>query len=449
MVKLFGTDGIRGVANQELTPELALQVGRASAVFLQNKFGKKPILIGRDPRLSGQMLEASLVAGITSQGLNVILVEIVPTPAVAYLAKTLNCAGGIMISASHNPLEDNGLKIFGADGFKLSDHCEQQIESLIALNDFPKPIGGDLGSVRCLPDASQLYLQELESQVPLDLTGLHIALDCANGATSEYAPTLFRKLGATVSAFFNEPNGVNINYFCGSTHPEQIRSLCKEVGADLGFAFDGDGDRLLAVDEQGNLIDGDQILAIIGLHLLQNGQLPAKKIIATPYSNGGLKQAFLACGGDVDYAPVGDRFVLEVMLEQGCILGGEQSGHILFLENSTTGDGILTALKLLQIRTVQTKQLAELALSMEIFPQRLINVPVCDKYGWEQNIAIQRAIALAEKQLGPVGRLLVRASGTEPLLRVMGEHPQEALLEVVVQDVVNAIYLELGKSDAG
>ncbi|NMA61915.1 MAG: phosphoglucosamine mutase, partial [Firmicutes bacterium] len=292
-------------------------------------------------------------------------------------------------------------------------------------------------------------VDELRKQVPLDLAGLHIVLDCANGATSDYAPRLFRSLGAKVSAFFDQPNGTNINHFCGSTFPEKIQNLTKEVGADLGFAFDGDGDRILAVDERGNLVDGDHILAIMGLHLLRNGQLPANKVIATAYSNGGLKQAFLACGGDVQYAPVGDRFVLETMLQEGCILGGEQSGHILFLENSTTGDGMLTALKLLQMRQIQGKPLAELAQSMVVFPQRLVNVPVRDKRDWQKNPHIQRVIKDAQEQLAPLGRLFVRASGTEPLLRVMGEHPEEEILEATVQLVVQTITAEIGNIHVG
>ena len=444
MAKLFGTDGIRGVANKELTGELALQVGRASALVLGDSSPGKPLLIGRDPRLSGHMLEGALIAGITSAGLDVILVDVVPTPAVAFLTRTLGCAAGIMISASHNPLEDNGIKVFGSDGYKISDDQEEQIEKLIPSDNYARPIGGGLGKVHHRPEAGQLYVDELRKQVPLDLAGLHIVLDCANGATSDYAPRLFRSLGAKVSTFFDQPNGTNINHFCGSTFPEKIQTLTKEVGADLGFAFDGDGDRILAVDERGNLVDGDHILAIMGLHLLRNGQLPANKVIATAYSNGGLKQAFLASGGDVQYAPVGDRFVLETMLQEGCILGGEQSGHILFLENSTTGDGMLTALKLLQMRQIQGKPLAELAQSMVVFPQCLVNVPVRDKRNWQENPHIQKVIKDAQEQLAPLGRLFVRASGTEPLLRVMGEHPEEEILKATVQLVVQTITAEIG-----
>lgn len=444
MVRLFGTDGIRGIANRELTPELALRVGRASALFFKKISPGKPVLIGRDPRLSGQMLEGALLAGITSVGLDVILVGVVPTPAVAYLTKTLGCCAGIMISASHNPLQDNGIKIFGANGFKLSQEQEEQIEAIIPSNDYPQPIAGDLGRVDTKFEVAQLYLEELQTQVPLNLQGLHLAVDCANGSTSAFAAKLFRNLGAQVSSFFDQPNGVNINHYCGSTYPEKIKELTTKVGADLGFAFDGDGDRVLAVDEQGHLIDGDHILAIIGLYLLQNNKLPARKVIATAYSNGGLRQAFLGSGGDVLYAPVGDRFVLEAMLAEGCTLGGEQSGHILFLDNSTTGDGLLTALKLLEVRKMQQQHLSELALSMDVFPQCLVNIPVQRKDGWQENDRIQKAINQAQEQLAPIGRLFVRASGTEPMIRVLGEHPNEEVVQAAVQFVVQVIKNEQG-----
>lgn len=447
MEKYFGTDGVRGVANLELTPELALRVGRASALFL-GKRSRQPIVIGRDPRISGQMLESAVVAGVTSTGLDAVLVGVVPTPAVAFLAKHLGCAGGIMISASHNPLEDNGIKVFGGDGFKLSEAEEAEIEALIPRDSAARPTAGAVGRVVAKYEAVELYLDDLKKQVPLDLSGLHLALDCANGATSSYAARLFRDLGATVTAICDEPDGTNINYRCGSTYPESIQALTREVGADLGFAFDGDGDRVLAVDERGNLLDGDQILAIIGLYLLHQGRLPARKVIATAYSNGGLRQAFLANGGDVIYARPGDRFVLETMLEAGCALGGEQSGHILFLENSTTGDGMLSALKLLETRSEQCKTLAELATCMDIFPQHLVNVRVASKEGWQDNPRIQAAIRKAEEELGELGRLFVRASGTEPVIRILGEHPNEQVLKAALAPVVAAIEAEQGGSCA-
>ncbi|NMB02326.1 MAG: phosphoglucosamine mutase [Firmicutes bacterium] len=444
MAKYFGTDGVRGIANVELTPELALRIGRASALMLREISASNSILIGRDPRISGQMLESAVVAGVTSTGLDAILVGVVPTPAVAFLTKTLGLAGGIMISASHNPLQDNGIKVFGPDGFKLSEQEEERIEDLIPADDHPRPCAGKVGKVDAKPEVVQLYLEDLKKQVPVNLQGLHIALDCANGATAPFAARLFSDLGAKVTASFDQPNGTNINHFCGSTHPEKIQNLTREVGADLGFAFDGDGDRVLAVDEQGNFIDGDQILAIIGLYLLRHNQLPERKVIATAYSNGGLRQAFLANGGDVLYARPGDRFVLEAMLESGCTLGGEQSGHILFLQNSTTGDGMLSALKLLETRHIQGQSLAELSACMEVFPQYLVNIKVETKDGWQENGRIKEAIHLAEEQLGPLGRLFVRASGTESMIRVLGEHPDSTLLQSVLQPVVRVIEEEQG-----
>ncbi|HHT68205.1 MAG TPA: phosphoglucosamine mutase [Firmicutes bacterium] len=445
MLKYFGTDGIRGVANRELTVELALRVGRATALVLGNE-ARQPVLIGRDPRLSGQMLEGALVAGVTSAGLDAVLVGVVPTPAVAFLARTLRCSAGIMISASHNPLQDNGIKVFGSDGFKLSEEQEAQIEELIDEDDVVRPIAGDVGKVISNVNAVELYVENLKEQVSVDLEGLHLAIDCANGATSTVAARIFRDLGAKVSSFCDEPNGVNINHLCGSTYPEKIQALTKQVGADLGFAFDGDGDRILAVDEQGGLLNGDQILAIIGLHLLRHNRLPGQRVIATAYSNGGLRQAFVERGGDVIYAKPGDRFVLESMQNTGCILGGEQSGHIIFLENSTTGDGILSALKLLEMRQAQNQSLAKLAEVMVVFPQSLVNIPVEKKEGWQENRRIQGVISQAEQELGPMGRLFVRASGTEPMIRVLGEHPDANVLHACIQRVVQTIKEEQGGS---
>ncbi|WP_461364265.1 phosphoglucosamine mutase [Candidatus Darwinibacter acetoxidans] len=447
MGKFFGTDGVRGVANVELTPELALRIGRASALVL-GKEDRKPIVVGRDPRLSGQMLESAVVAGVASAGLDAVLVGVVPTPAVAFLTKALGCAGGIVISASHNPLEDNGIKVFGPDGYKLSEEVESQIEELIEADESPRPTAGAVGQVLSKPEAVELYLENLQQQVSLDLRGLHVALDCANGATAPYAAKLFRSFGAEVTSFYDQPNGTNINHLCGSTYPEKIRELTERSGADLGFAFDGDGDRILVVDEQGGFINGDHILAIIGLYLLQQDRLPARKVIATAYSNGGLRKAFLDHQGDVVYARPGDRYVLETMLDAGCILGGEQSGHIVFLENSTTGDGMLSALKLLETRAVQGKTLAELAECMKEFPQQLVNIRVADKNGWQENPRIQEAVARAEEELAPLGRLFVRASGTEPLIRILGEHPDADTLQKVLEPVVRTIEQEQGGSRA-
>ena len=445
MLKFFGTDGIRGVANSELTAELALRVGRAAALVLSNG-NSGTVLIGRDPRLSGQMLEGALVAGVTSTGLDVILVGVVPTPAVAYLTKELGCSAGIMISASHNPLQDNGIKVFGCDGFKLSEELEAKIEAFIDHDDVPRPIGGSVGKVTDRHGAVELYVEYLKEQVPVDLRGLRLAVDCANGATSSLAARIFRDLGAEVESFFVQPKCVKIYHVFGSTFPDQIQSLTEKTGADLGFAFDGDGDRILAIDERGGILNGDQILAIIGLNLLRQNRLPGQKVIATAYSNGGLRQAFVQSGGDVIYAKPGDRYVLESMQRSGCVLGGEQSGHIIFLENSTTGDGILSALKLLEMRQLQGRPLSALAEAMVVFPQTLVNIPVEKKEGWQENQRIQVVISQAERELAPLGRLFVRASGTEPMIRVLGEHPDAAVLQTCVDLVVRTIREEQGGS---
>lgn len=447
MGKFFGTDGVRGVANSELTPELALRIGRAAALVLGEQ-SKQPIVVGRDTRISGQMLESAVVAGVASAGLDALLVGVIPTPGVAFLTKSLGCAGGIVISASHNPLEDNGIKVFGPDGYKLSEEMEERIEELIAEDSGARPIAGAVGRVVAKPEAAGLYIENLKQQVSVDLKGLHLAVDCANGATSPYAAQLFSSLGAKVTALYDQPNGTNINHFCGSTYPEKIQSLTKEAGADLGFAFDGDGDRILAVDEEGGFIDGDKILAIVGLHLLKQERLPSRKVVATAYSNGGLRKAFVGSGGDVLYAKPGDRYVLETMLDTGSILGGEQSGHIIFLENSTTGDGMLTALKLLETSQILGQALAELGKCMDIFPQELVNIRVEEKNGWQENARIQAAISSAQEQLAPFGRLFVRASGTEPVIRVMGEHPDGDVLRRVLEPVVKAIEDEQGGSRA-
>lgn len=444
MERLFGTDGVRGVANQELTPELALQLGRAGATVLTEKVKRPKILIGKDTRISGEMLEAALIAGITSVGADVYLLGVVPTPAVAYLTRVLKADAGIMISASHNPVEDNGIKFFAETGFKLSDETEDEIERLVREGVPFRPIGTDLGQVYHQKNAAQLYIDFLLNTVDYDLTGMRIAIDCANGAASQVAPAVLQALGAEVSVINNQPDGTNINCNCGSTHIKVLQDYVKEVGTDLGFSYDGDADRVLAVDEAGNEVDGDHILAICGLHLLGKQQLPHKKIAATVYSNGGLAQALETAGGQVVTTKAGDRYVLEAMLEQELSLGGEQSGHIIFLESNTTGDGILTTLKLLGVVKETGKKLSELAAAMEVFPQVLKNVRVASKSGWDLNPNIQQAIENAKAKLGQKGRIFVRPSGTEPVIRVMGEHPDEDLVAQVVDEVSAVIEAEQG-----
>lgn len=444
MGRLFGTDGVRGVANQDLTPELAFELGRAGATVLSKEKERPVIVLGKDTRISGSMLEAAMVAGITSVGADVILLGVVPTPAVAYLTRKLSADAGVMISASHNPVEDNGIKFFAGTGYKLSDETEDEIEALLNSQDLRRPIGGQVGRVSQATDAVQLYKEFLLSTVDIDLTGLHIALDCANGAASEVAPVVFEELGAKVSVINHQPNGININAQCGSTYPEQIQKLVLETGADLGITLDGDADRVLAVDELGNLVDGDHILAICGLYLLDNNKLANNSVAATVYSNGGLKQVLKEHGGSLVLTAAGDRYVLEAMLEKGLVLGGEQSGHVIFLEHNTTGDGVLTALQLLAVLQAKGQKLSELAKVMPVFPQLLVNVPVANKNGWDQNAQIKAAIMAAEEKFGEQGRIFVRASGTESLIRVMGEHPNQDLLADVVEQVAEVIKQEQG-----
>jgi|GEM_PF-3819 len=444
MERMFGTDGVRGIANQDLTCELAMQLGRAAATVLAAEKERPKILIGKDTRISGAMLEAALVAGITSVGADVYLLGVLPTPAVAYLTRLLKADAGIMISASHNPVEDNGIKIFATNGFKLSDQVEDEIENLIHQGIFKKPIGAELGRVYRQENAMELYIDFLLNTVDYDLQGLHIAIDCANGAASQVAPAVLSALGAKVSVINNEPNGVNINVNCGSTHADVITAYCKNVGADLGFTYDGDADRVLAVDEEGNLVDGDKILAVCGLHLMARNRLPHNKIAATVYSNGGLAQTLEQHGGQVVTTKAGDRYVLEAMLEQGLSLGGEQSGHLIFLDYTTTGDGVLSTLQLLKVIKESGKKLCELAKVMPVLPQVLKNVRVQTKAGWDQNPNIQAVIQRAQERLGRYGRIFVRASGTEPVIRVMGEHENEQLLKEVVDEVVAVVAAEQG-----
>ncbi|NLY11649.1 MAG: phosphoglucosamine mutase [Firmicutes bacterium] len=444
MTRLFGTDGVRGVANETLTPELAFKLGRAGAAVLTEGSSRPKVVIGRDPRISGQMLESALISGITSIGADVILLGVVTTPAVAYLTKYLKADAGVMISASHNPYYDNGIKFFSSSGFKLSDEVEDTIERLLDSQLLPRAKDDRIGRVYPYKEANSQYQDFLKSCIDFDLNGVHIAIDCANGSSSGVAIELLNSLGARVSVFNNNPNGLNINVKCGSTYPEAIQEYVQKVGADLGLTFDGDADRVLAVDEKGQLIDGDKILAICGLAMLREGTLKNKKIVATAYSNGGLIQVFKEHGGDVILAGAGDRYVLEAMQEHDLVLGGEQSGHIIFLEHSTTGDGLLTALMLLSVFKKSGKPLSELAEVMPEYPQILVNVRVSSKEGWEENPRIQQALGEAEKELGSQGRLFVRASGTEPLIRIMGEHPDKEVVEKVVDAVASVVRTEQG-----
>jgi len=430
MGKYFGTDGVRGIANQELTPELAYRLGRIGAYVLTKKREKPTIVIGRDTRISGEMLENAMTAGILSIGANVIKLGVVTTPAVAYLTQALHADAGVMISASHNPVEDNGIKFFGNDGFKLSDETELQIEALLDEQEdqLPRPIGGHVGRISHRLDARELYMNYLTSTVNTRFHGLKIVLDTANGAAYQIAPDLIQSLGAEVITIGQQPDGENINKGCGSTHPEALVEAVIEAKADLGLAFDGDADRLIAVDEKGKIIDGDYILMICGLSLAQKGKLKDNTVVSTVMSNIGFYKALEENGLKSVQTKVGDRYVMEEMRKKGFNLGGEQSGHIIFLDYTTTGDGILTAVQLVNVMKETGLSLSMLAGKMTKYPQILENVRVVNKDSFP-TMRIQESIRKIEEKLGKNGRVLVRPSGTEPLIRVMVEGPDEELLK--------------------
>ncbi|WLR51009.1 phosphoglucosamine mutase [Bacillus tianshenii] len=449
MGKYFGTDGVRGVANQELTPELAFKLGRFGGYVLTKDAEEKKVLIGRDTRISGEMLESALIAGLLSVGIEVMRLGVISTPGVAYLTKALGAQAGIMISASHNPVEDNGIKFFGADGFKLNDEQEGAIEDLLNAEEdnAPRPTGAGVGQVNDYFEVGQKYLQYMKQTIEEDFSGLKVALDCANGATSSLAPHLFADLEADICTMGNSPDGLNINEGVGSTHPETLAKFVVEEGADLGLAFDGDGDRLIAVDEKGNIVDGDQIMFICAKYLKKNNRLNNDTLVTTVMSNLGLYKAAEAEGILSKKTAVGDRYVMEEMRKGDYNLGGEQSGHIIFLEYTTTGDGMLSAIQLVNIIKAEGKPLSELASEMEIFPQVLKNVKVIDKNSAQTNERILETIRLVEEEMNGQGRILVRPSGTEPLVRVMAEAPTKELCETYVDKVVAVIQDELGMKE--
>ncbi len=450
---LFGTDGVRGLANRELSSELAFKLGRAGAHVLREETGARVLVIGRDTRLSGDMLEAALVAGICSVGVDVIRVGVLPTPAVAYLSRAPEAGGGVMISASHNPYEDNGIKFFGANGYKLPDRLEDRIEHLVLAaggngDTLPTPTGIGVGRVRKLPDAVERYVRFACGTGPSDLAGLKVAVDCANGAAYQVAPQVLGRLGASVVPLFATPDGTNINAGCGSTHPHALQEAVVAEGADLGLAFDGDADRLIAVDERGHLVDGDHLLVICGRHMRRHGRLAGNTMVVTVMSNLGLHLALREAGIRVLQTKVGDRYVLEEMLRSGCCLGGEQSGHIIFTEYNTTGDGIITAMQLLKVMRETGRPLSELAAQMERLPQLLENVRVRDRNAVMASPVLRDAIARYEHGLNGEGRILVRPSGTEPLVRVMAEARSEALLTKVVEELVRVV-AEIDRQQVG
>lgn len=446
MGKYFGTDGVRGIANSELTPELAFKIGRFGGYVLTKDKERPKVLIGRDTRISGHMLEGALVAGLLSIGAEVMRLGVISTPGVAYLTKALGAQAGVMISASHNPVQDNGIKFFGPDGFKLSDEQELEIEALLDSEEdtLPRPIGKDLGQVNDYFEGGQKYLQYLKQTVDEDFSGIHVALDCAHGATSALATHLFADLDADVSTMGASPNGLNINDGVGSTHPEALAAFVKEKGADVGLAFDGDGDRLIAVDENGQIVDGDQIMYICAKYLNEQGRLKHQTVVSTVMSNLGFYKALEAQGIKSVQTAVGDRYVVEEMKKNGYNLGGEQSGHIIFLDYNTTGDGLLTALQLVNIMKVTKKPLSELAGEMKKYPQKLVNVKVTDKQEAIANEEVQRVIREVEEEMAGNGRILVRPSGTEPLVRVMAEAPTNELCDQYVERIASVIRERFG-----
>ncbi len=445
MARLFGTDGVRGVANVELTPELAFKLGYAAAKYFGREVACPKIIIGRDTRLSGQMLESALAAGICSAGGNAHLLGVMPTPAVSFLTSVVKANAGVVISASHNPFEDNGIKFFSASGHKLPDAVEDEIAEIVAAPiDYKNAVSGSsVGRVIYEDNLAELYIKHITDTAYAKLNGLKVVMDCSNGANSLIAPVILRNLGAEVVTIFNEPNGININNGCGSTHLEALQAKVVEVGANVGIANDGDADRCLAVDENGEALDGDQIMLICALELMKQNKLHDNMLVATVMSNVGLHQAMKAAGGKTAKTAVGDRYVLEEMLKHNYSIGGEQSGHIIFSEFAKTGDGILTAVQLLCAMVKNNKPLSELGNVMTKYPQVLLNVRVKDKNGWDENVAIQAAIEQYKEELGDNGQILVRASGTEPLIRVMAEGPEQVRLEQIASAIAEVVAKEL------
>ena len=440
--RFFGTDGVRGRVNEEpMTPEFALRLGRAAGHVLGRGLAHTPrILIAKDTRLSGYMIESALCAGFTGQGVHVLLAGPVPTPAVAYLTRSLRADAGVMISASHNPAGDNGIKFFGPDGYKLPDATEERIEAAIARPPRPaKP--ADIGKAYRVDDARGRYIEFLKASLPrgLRFDGVKVVVDCANGAAYDVAPRLFAELGCEVVAIHAEPDGTNINRDCGSVHPEAMRRRVREEGADIGFALDGDGDRLIACDADGELLDGDRILAILALHLLRHGALRGEGVVGTVMSNLGLERYLDGLGLRLHRAPVGDRYVLERMRETGCNLGGEPSGHLILLDHNTTGDGLLSALQLLCAMADAGRPVAELASTLALFPQRHWNLELPRRDGFMEREEVQKAVAEARARLAGRGRLVVRPSGTEPKLRIMVEAEDAALADEVGQALVERL----------
>ncbi len=449
MGKLFGTDGIRGVANEEpMTPETVVKLGRAAAYLFKTKAGRHSIVIGKDTRLHGYMLECALTSGICSMGVDVLLVGPLPTPGIAFITRSLRADAGIVISASHNPFKDNGIKFFSGEGLKLPDEMEERMEALITGREIERlrPLAAEIGKAYRINDAAGRYIEFAKGTVPkgVSFQGVKVVVDCAHGATYKVAPTILNELGAVVIPVNIQPNGININDRCGSLYPDVVKKAVLEHRADIGISYDGDGDRAILVDETGAVVDGDHILAICALDLKRSGLLCSDTLVATVMSNIGLELCLREAGIRMVRVPVGDRYVLEEMLRHGYNLGGEQSGHIVFLDHNTTGDGVVTALQVLSLMVKRQERLSQLRQCMTVCPQLLVNVRVTEKPDLGSIPAIQAVISDAEAQLNGSGRVLVRYSGTESLARVMVEGTDAEQVKFLARSIAEAIEKELG-----
>ncbi|MGE0642711.1 MAG: phosphoglucosamine mutase [Nitrospira sp.] len=449
MRKLFGTDGVRGVANLDpMTSEMAMQLGRAAAHIFMRRAGRHQIVIGKDTRISGYMLESALMAGICSMGVDVLVVGPMPTPAIAFLTRSLRADAGVVISASHNPYQDNGIKFFSSDGFKLPDEVEARIEELIVSDEIRhlRPTADLVGKAYRIDDAEGRYIEFTKRSLPkdLDLQGIKLVVDCANGAAYKVAPTVLRELGASVEVIGNKPDGMNINSGCGAVHPELLQETVVRQKADIGIALDGDADRAVFVSEQGTVIDGDHVMAALGLDLQQNGLLAKQTLVGTVMSNFGLELSMAKAGIKLLRTPVGDRYLLERMLAEGYNFGGEQSGHFIFLDHNTTGDGLISALQMLSLLKRTKKPLSELAKAMTAVPQVLVNIQVKQKPILETIPDVDQVIQESTRRLNGSGRVVIRYSGTEPLLRVMVEGEQAALVHEIAEDLARVIRTHIG-----
>jgi phosphoglucosamine mutase len=449
MRKLFGTDGVRGVANLDpMTSEMAMQLGRAAAHIFMRRAGRHQIVIGKDTRISGYMLESALMAGICSMGVDVLVVGPMPTPAIAFLTRSLRADAGVVISASHNPYQDNGIKFFSSDGFKLPDEVEARMEELIVSDEIRhlRPTADLIGKAYRIYDAEGRYIEFAKRSLPkdLDFQGIKLVVDCANGAAYKVAPTVLRELGASVEVIGNKPDGMNINSGCGAVHPELLQETVLRQKADIGIALDGDADRAVFVCERGTVVDGDHVMAALGLDLRQHGLLAKQTLVGTVMSNFGLELSMAKAGIRLVRTPVGDRYLLERMLAEGYNFGGEQSGHFIFLDHNTTGDGLISALQMLSLLKRTKKPLSELANAMTAVPQVLVNIRVKQKPVLETIPDIDRAIQESTRRLNGSGRVVIRYSGTEPLLRIMVEGEQSTVVKEIAEDLARVVRDHIG-----